>query len=113
MMATLKSKSVYQGLFLFILLAVVVALAICWGLWLGKASETVTSSSDAGEAVSATYSVSSFGAYVTRIETSNAVFQVQGTLSITKGERFIIEERKNGDTKLCRLGTKDCRSLTS
>lgn len=111
MLTTPKNKAGNEGFYLAILFAVLVSSSAWWSFRLEKKSESVVHTRDAGVAISATYSESSFGAYVTRIETTKSTFRVQGTLAINEGERLILEKRENGDHKLCKVSKKDCRSL--
>lgn len=111
MLITSKNKVSNEGFYLFILFAVLVVSSVWWSSRLAKESNAVVYSSDAGVVISATYSESSFGAYLTQIETTKSTFRVQGTLALNEGERLTLEKRGNGDNMLCKVSQKDCRSL--
>lgn len=110
---SIKDARVQEWLITLTLLALGLGAAVWWAQRVVDGRETVVSSVDVGAAVTATYIDSTLDANKTRVETDSGVFLVYGSMALRKGERFTLEERKNGNRMLCKAGTRECRKLAN
>jgi hypothetical protein len=102
-----ERQDVIVGIIAFLL---VLASTFAWSLWMSDRSSTVVSSTDIGATTNAHF-IDGMSVDNTRVETDLGVYLVYGTFQATKGQRVVLEERKNKDRVLCVKGTRLCYHL--
>lgn len=110
-LTTGKTNNIVRIISYIIVCAICLLFILTLAKRISDSGDMVVSSRDVGNAVTANYIDGGLNSDKTRIETSGGIFLVYGSVAIMKGERFIFEERQNGDNKLCRTGTKDCYAI--
>jgi hypothetical protein len=94
------------------LVGVICAFVFGIGFWVQSRVKTVVSTKDAGVMLSAKFTTGGFiSDATTTIDTSKGTFAVYGTFQIMKGNKAVIETRKNGDLYLCDHSESICKLL--
>lgn len=97
------------------LIAVIVVLGICLAVvamyvFAAWHANTVVTSNPAGEVLNAKFDTGLI-VRTTTVETSRGVFQLRGTLQITKGTHMNLVRRMSGNNYLCEDKSQVCHDL--